>query len=122
MRVVVAVVALLVQCVALYWPSIPAGTPADLPGADKVVHTVLFAVATWALGRVAGLRTAVVLMVVQVVASETIQGLLLPHRSADILDAVADLVGLGIGAVVLQWPGRRMEIDGNSADDEASSP
>lgn len=76
-----------------------------MPGADKVVHVALFAVATWALARVLPVRVAVALMLVQVAASEVVQATLLPTRSGDVLDALADLLGVGLGWGV--WQNRR---------------
>jgi VanZ family protein len=39
----------------------------------------------------------------QAVLSEVVQGLFLPHRSGDVLDAVADLTGVALGVVVGTW-------------------
>ncbi len=68
-----------------------------MPGLDKVVHLGLFAVATWALLRVLPARAALGLMLAQVVLSEWLQGRFLVERSAELADAVADLVGIAIG-------------------------
>lgn len=83
---------------ALYWPSPPDVTPGfEVPGLDKAVHFGLFALATWALLRVLPVWAAVGLMLVQVGLSEWVQGTFLPQRSADVWDAVADLVGIAAG-------------------------
>ena len=37
------------------------------------------------------------------VLSEVVQGLFLPHRSGDVLDAVADLTGVALGVLVGTW-------------------
>jgi hypothetical protein len=91
-----AVLALVVQLVVLYVPSGP-GTPM-FPGGDKVVHVLVFAVPVLLL-LLAGAPPRIVLAVLgtHAVASELLQGALLPHRSADPLDALADLVGVALG-------------------------
>ena len=50
----------------------------------------------------AGFRRRVVAAVfaAQAVLSEVVQAMLLPHRSGDVLDAVADLTGVALGVVV----------------------
>lgn len=86
----------------LYDPSPPG--PALLPGADKIVHVAIFALpiplAARALRRWWWLALA---LAVHAPVSEAIQGGLLPGRSADPWDMVADLlgVGLGVGAALL---------------------
>lgn len=84
------------QALALYWPSLP-DTGVGLPGADKVVHVLLFAVPTFLLARVAGLRWAVALMGGHALASELVQGFVVGTREADPLDLVADAVGVVLG-------------------------
>ena len=55
-----------------------------------------------ALAVVAGFRRRVVVAVfaAQAVLSEVVQAVLLPHRSGDVLDAVADLTGVALGVLV----------------------
>ena len=55
-----------------------------------------------ALAVVAGFRRWVVAAVfaAQAVLSEVVQTVFLPHRSGDVLDAVADLTGVALGVVV----------------------
>lgn len=92
-----ALTALAVQCVALYGP--PAGPDLDAPpGIDKVSHAVMFAVPA-ALLVLAGVarRLVVPLLVVQALVSEVVQGVAIPGRSGDPFDALANLVGLGLG-------------------------
>ena len=71
------------------------------PQADKVVHLLVFLVPA-ALAVVAGFRRRVVVAVfaAQAVLSEVVQAVLLPHRSGDVLDAVADLTGVALGVLV----------------------
>ena len=54
-----------------------------------------------ALAVVAGFRRRVVVAVfaAQAVLSEVVQAVLLPHRSGDVVDAVADLTGVALGVL-----------------------
>ncbi len=101
-----ASVAVLVQLVVLYAPSAP-GVPL-FPGADKVIHLLLFAVPVLLL-LLLGVDPRVVLGVFAVHAgvSELVQGLVLPDRSGDAVDALADLAGVALGWTVwrLAWRG-----------------
>ena len=91
--------AVLLQCAVLYWPR-AVGNPGDLP-LDKLVHAAIFGLVAWAgiragvpVGRLVGLLLA------QAILSEVIQDRLLPHRSGDPWDAVADTVGTFVGVFV----------------------
>ena len=88
-----------VQLVVLYSPE--GGGPALFPNADKVVHLLVFLVPV-ALAVVAGFRRRAVVAVfaAQAVLSEVVQATLLPNRSGDVLDAVADLAGVALGVLV----------------------
>jgi VanZ family protein len=89
---------LLVSLYVLFWPD-PAGGRAGFPGADKVVHLLLFA-ALAASARVRfGARPGVLAAVAgYAVVSELVQGTLLSaSRSADVYDVFADLVGTAMG-------------------------
>ena len=94
--------AVAVQLVVLYSPD--GGGPPPFAQADKVVHLLVFLVPV-ALAVVAGFRRRVVVAVfaAQAVLSEVVQGLFLPHRSGDVLDAVADLTGVALGVLVGTW-------------------
>ncbi len=61
-----------------------------------------------ALALLAGFRRTVVVPVfaAQAVLSEVVQALLLPHRSGDVLDVVADLTGVALGVLVAVAVGR----------------
>ena len=88
---------LLASLYVLFWPD-PAGAGSAPPGADKVVHLLLFA----GLSTSACLRFGSSLGVVASVAgyaaiSEVVQALLLSERAGDLLDLVADLVGVAAG-------------------------
>ena len=97
---VLLAVAVVVQLVVLYAPSGPSASP--FPGSDKVVHALVFLVPV-AAALLAGLppRLVVAVFAAHAVVSEVLQGALLPARSGDPLDVVADLVGVGLG--VLAW-------------------
>jgi len=97
--IVLGIVAVVVQCIGLYGPPGPPAAP-GLP-VDKVEHLLGFAVPVglfvaarvnpwWVLGLAVG----------QAVTSEVVQGLLLPDRSGDPLDLLADLVGIALGWAV----------------------
>lgn len=104
---VLFVVVCAVHLTALYLPSTPeAGPVEEIPYADKVVHVVLFAVVALA-GRWAGItaRPLLAVLVVDAVASELIQGSLLPERTADATDFLADLAGIALGLLVARWVG-----------------
>lgn len=100
-----------VQLFALYVPGDPHQSLElpFLPGADKVVHALLFAVPVYLLGRLTG-RIGLVAagFAVHAVLSEVIQGRAIPYRDADPWDAAADLVGiaLAVGLLLRRKPGR----------------
>lgn len=95
------------QLVVLYAPRAP--SIGGAPGLDKLVHVTLFAVVV-----ATGLRSSaprwlvVVVSVVQAPVSEVLQAVLLPDRSGDVLDLVADLAGCAIGWLAVEgWARRR---------------
>jgi VanZ family protein len=98
--VALAVVAVIAQLLVLYWPVVTVEGPVSWT--DKVVHLLVFAVPTYAVGRALGsVRTAVVVFAIHAPVSELVQHFLLPGRSGDVWDAVLDLVGVGLGAAAL---------------------
>jgi hypothetical protein len=98
--VALAVAAVVVQLLVLYWPSVTVEGPVSWT--DKVVHLLVFAVPTYAVGRALGsVRIAVVIFAIHAPLSELVQHFLLPGRSGDVWDAVVDLVGVALGATVL---------------------
>ena len=102
--------AVAVQLVVLYRPQ-GVGPPL-FPQADKLAHLTIFLVPV-ALAVAAGWRRWVVAAVfgAHALLSEVVQAVLLPHRSGDPVDAVADLTGVALGVVVggyvLRMLGRR---------------
>jgi VanZ family protein len=89
-----------VQLLALYWPRVEVQGP--VTWTDKVVHVSLFAAPTVA-GLLARLKPAPVLVALALHApvSELVQHFLLPHRSGDVWDVVADLGGVVLGGTLV---------------------
>lgn len=92
------VIALLLQLGVLYAPS--GGGAAPFPYFDKLVHCAVFALPVL-LGLLARLPLVpvAIAMVVHAPVSEVVQGTLLPNRSGDPWDAVADLAGVALGVL-----------------------
>ena len=92
------VVAVAIQLLALYLPRahVPGGV--DVPGTDKALHVAIFAL-VMLTGVLAGLpgRWLALVLVAHAGISELVQHLLLPGRTGDVLDAVADLGGIALG-------------------------
>ena len=98
--VALAVAAVVVQLAVLYWPVVTIEGPVSWT--DKVVHLLVFAAPTYAVGRALGsVRTAVLAFALHAPVSELIQHFLLPGRSGDPWDAVLDLVGVALAAAAL---------------------
>ena len=100
-------VALAVQLIALYAPRAPAGP--QVIGFDKVIHLSIFAAPAFA-ALVVGIRArwALGILAVHAPISELIQHFVLPHRSGDVFDAIADLSGVLLGVLVyVVWNRRR---------------
>jgi len=89
------------QLVVLYAPRAP--STGGVPGLDKLVHVVVFALVV-ATGLRAGVARWLVLLasVVQAPVSELLQEAVLSNRSGDPLDVVADLLGCVVGWVVVR--------------------
>jgi VanZ family protein len=101
-----AAAAVVVQLLVLYWPVVTVEGPVSWT--DKVVHLLVFAVPTYAVGRALGsVRTAVLVFAIHAPLSELVQHFLLPDRSGDVWDAVLDLAGVALGAAALVVRGRR---------------
>ncbi|WP_206690390.1 hypothetical protein [Quadrisphaera sp. INWT6] len=99
-------VAVLLQLVVLYAPRAP--STGGVPGVDKAVHLAVFGLVAWT-GLRAGApgRLLLPLLLAHAVVSEVLQDLVLPDRSGDPLDAVADAVGVLLGAALAVLAGRR---------------
>jgi len=100
-----AAAAVVVQLLVLYWPVVTVEGPVSWT--DKVVHLLVFAVPTYAVGQALGsVRTAVLVFAIHAPLSELVQHFLLPDRSGDVWDAVLDLAGVALGAAALVVGGR----------------
>ncbi|RKS72717.1 hypothetical protein CLV35_2966 [Motilibacter peucedani] len=91
-------VALAAQLVAVYAPSAP--SEGGIPYLDKVVHATIFGLPVL-FGLLAGWprRWVVGVFVVHAGVSEYLQSAVLPHRDGSWQDALADLVGVGLGVL-----------------------
>lgn len=85
---------------ALYWP-FPPGPPPTVPHLDKLVHLLLFASVLWA-GRACRLPAfpLAVALLLHAPISEVVQHVALPSREGDVLDLVADAVGVLVALLV----------------------
>ncbi len=86
--------------IVLYAPQAP--STGGLP-VDKVVHVLIFAEVLWLGARASVLVLPLAaLLCLHAVASELIQHFVLPGRTGDPLDAVADLTGVLIVTLLLR--------------------
>jgi VanZ family protein len=97
------------QLWVLYTPTAPDSVAVSLPFADKMVHGGIFALAVWAWTRRWRRWAWVIaaLFATHGVISEVIQSRLLPNRTGDAWDVVADLAGVALGlwaALRWRWP------------------
>jgi hypothetical protein len=101
--------AVLVQVAVLYWPRPPA-VGGGVPGLDLLVHVLVFGAVAYA-GRRAGFAVVplVTLLLAHAAASELAQAYLVPERTGDWRDVVADVTGTAAGALAAARgaPGRR---------------
>lgn len=101
-----ALAALLLQLSVLYAPS--GGGAAPFPNFDKLVHCAVFALPVlFALLARLPLAPVVALAALHAPVSELIQWSLLPNRSGDPWDVIADLIGVTLGAVTAHIASRR---------------
>lgn len=91
--------AVLTNLWGLYAPSQPG--PAMFPGFDKIAHLGSFAL-VMLTGLLAGIRPRLLatVLVVHAALSELVQHTLLPGRSGDLADLLADVAGVGLGWAV----------------------
>jgi len=99
-------VALVVQLIAVYSPVGPGGP--QISRLDKIVHVFIFAAPALAALMV-GIRArwALGILAVHAPVSELIQHFALPHRAGDVLDVMADLVGVAVGGLAFVVWSRR---------------
>ena len=99
--IVFTVLALVVQMVALYSPSSGEPLVPTPPHTDKVFHAASFAVVTvCALLARLPRRLVVITMLAHAVLSELIQWRFIESRSGDLVDLLADTVGIAVGILV----------------------
>lgn len=90
------------QLAVLYAPRAPAVDTGGFP-LDKVIHVAVFLLPTVALARAGMPRSwAIGLMAAHAPVSELIQHVLLPDRSGEPLDVLADLTGVALGALLIR--------------------
>lgn len=94
-RVLLALVVAM-ACVLLFSPG--SAVPSGPPGADKVVHMLLFAVLAVS-SRYARIGETITVAWIFVFAalSEVAQELWVPRRDGDVLDLLADMAGVWLG-------------------------
>lgn len=91
---------LLLSLYVLFAPD-PGGPDTELPGADKAVHLLLFAlVAATARWRLGGRPAVLAAVLLYAALSEVVQGVALPGRSGDLLDLLADALGALLGSAL----------------------
>ena len=110
-RVILALslAALAVQLLGVYLPGSALPDEAGIPGADKVVHALIFGVPAYLFGRLVrrGWQVALVGLVflAHAALSEWLQGFV-PFRDPDVFDFLADAAGVALALLAL-WLGRR---------------
>lgn len=89
--------ALLGHLLALYVPGSPEPSRLEIPGLDKVVHVGLFCVPAYLARRLIPPAWPLLVLLVHAPVSEAVQWGLVPHRSGDLVDLVADIAGVALG-------------------------
>ncbi|GEL18546.1 VanZ family protein [Pseudonocardia asaccharolytica] len=91
--------AVLVSLFVLFLPA--SGVPSGFPGSDKLVHVAVFGALAFT-GRLAvvPLPGLVAGLAGYAIASEVLQGTLLIGRSAEVLDVLADGIGIAVGLLL----------------------
>lgn len=97
---VVFAATVVLQLGVLYWPSVSVQGPVSWT--DKVVHPVVFLLPVVAGSLWWGRwRPVAVVFALHAPLSEVVQHAVLPHRSGDVWDAVADLAGVALGVLLV---------------------
>lgn len=89
--------ALVGQLYALYTPGSPDPPLFDVPGLDKAVHVLLFAIPALLLRLLTPRWWPIAVLALHAPVSELIQWRFVSLRSGDAWDLVADLSGLALG-------------------------
>jgi len=123
-RIAVAALALVLN-IGFFLPSLPEGTPGvGIPGMDKLWHLLVMALTVWAIGRLLAPRRrfpigwVAIAVVLEAALVEILQGALMPGRSADPLDLLAGVVGVGVGVAAWSLERRRAQGRRRAAEDE----
>lgn len=97
---VLLTVAVVANLVLLYWPR-PLSAGGDVPHLDKVAHLIVFGAVAWTgLQARVPARWLLSVLVAHAALSELAQTYLLPQRSGDLADVVADLAGVVAGSLL----------------------
>ncbi|MDO4785149.1 MAG: VanZ family protein [Propionibacteriaceae bacterium] len=96
-------VALAGHLLALYLPGDPEPGRWEVPGLDKAVHLALFCIPAYLARRLTGSAWPMAVLLAHAPVSEVVQWGLVPYRSGDVLDLVADVAGVALG---WWWAGR----------------
>lgn len=83
------------------------GPDIDLPNSDKFNHALAYMVLMWYFGQLARCRLAVAGGLLAYGMSIELLQSMLPPRSAELADLVANLVGMLIGSLLLRTAGGR---------------
>ncbi|MDO5634401.1 MAG: VanZ family protein [Micrococcus sp.] len=95
---VLFVAAVAAHLVVLYLPGGPATEPgAEIPGLDKLIHVIAFAVPTFLAVSLSGRRRAAVPFLLHAPLSEWVQHVAVPQRTGDVWDVSADVAGVVLG-------------------------
>ena len=99
---VALVAAIAINLYSMYAPRVPG--PSTSLRLDLVGHAASFAALAFT-GLLAGLKARwwLPLVALNAVASELIQGFLLPDRSGDLIDLAADALGIVVGWLAARW-------------------
>lgn len=96
-RVVLLCAVIVGHLLALYLPGSPEPSSFDVPGLDKIVHVALFAVPAYLIKGLTSASWPLWLLIAHAPISELVQWRVVPYRSGDPLDLLADLVGVALG-------------------------
>ncbi|MGC0420771.1 hypothetical protein [Embleya sp. AB8] len=100
--------AVLVNLLLLFNPGSPGDPAPFVPHRDKIVHFLSFAAIAWT-GRRVGIGSVVLAaaLAAHAVESELVQHFVVPQRSGDPWDAIADVCGAGGGLLLARRLPRR---------------
>lgn len=101
--------------IGFYLPALPQNTPGlGVPGLDKAVHLLVFALTVFTAGRLLAPRKrfpmgwVVIVAFVHALLIELVQLVALPQRSGDGVDLLFDVIGIALGVGL--WLGERLRL------------